>query len=139
MSILKKNQIASAVSVEHLAEALDYNPATGEFVWKERPAAHFHDAGKPAEMRRKLWNGKFAGKPALTCCDPRGYRKGMLNQKMVWAHRAAIALAIGEWPEGEVDHINRDKSDNRISNLRVVTHQQNAMNRTQGGRKGPRS
>lgn len=128
MSLKKTNAIASRISVEHLAEALSYNPATGEFVWKERPAKHFHDAGKPADVRRKLWNGKFADKPALTCQDPRGYRKGMLNQKMIWAHRAAVAISTGMWPEGEVDHINRDKTDNRLCNLRVVTHRENRLN-----------
>jgi len=40
------------------------------------------------------------------------------------------AMVNGEWPDGEIDHINGDRSDNRISNLRVVTHRENAMNRS---------
>ena len=129
MSLLHTNRVASKVSVEHLAAAIQYTPETGEFHWKQRPVEHFRDGGKTASQRCAMWNGKFAGRPALTCKDPRGYRKGMLNQKMVWAHRVALALHLGEWPKGEVDHINRDKTDNRLSNLRVVTHQENAMNR----------
>lgn len=139
MSLHLMNAAAPKISVKELSEAISYDPDTGCMTWKERPLSHFHDAGKPAWLRCSLWNGKFAGKPALTCSDPRGYRKGMLNQKMLWAHRVAIALSEGEWPVGEVDHINRDKADNRRENLRVVSHQENAMNRVQGGKRGPRT
>lgn len=45
------------------------------------------------------------------------------------AHRIAWALHYGEWPHGEIDHINRDRSDNRISNLRVVSRSENMRNR----------
>lgn len=127
------NKIAENVSVQRLAEAVIYDRERGEFVWRERPADHFDRPEKAAR-----WNGKYAGKPAFTSADPRGYRRGMLDQKMLYAHRAAVAIATGKWPDGEVDHINRNKSDNRADNLRVVTHQQNAMNRVQGTGRGPR-
>lgn len=129
MSLHRQNIIAETVSVALLREAISYDAATGNFVWRERPVAHFPDGKLRPERRAAMWNGKYAGRAALTCKDPRGYRKGMLNQKMVWAHRVALALHLGEWPKGEVDHINRDKTDNRLGNLRVVTHQENAMNR----------
>lgn len=45
------------------------------------------------------------------------------------AHRVAWALHYGEWPDGQIDHINGDKADNRLDNLRVVTAQGNAKNR----------
>lgn len=132
------NCAAHCISVEVLKQSISYDPSTGSMVWKARPVGHFEDRGKTAQQRCALWNGKYAGRPALTCEDPRGYRKGMLNQKMLWAHRVAIALTDGAWPDGEVDHINRDKTDNRRSNLRVVTHQENALNRVQGGKRGSR-
>ncbi len=44
------------------------------------------------------------------------------------AHRLAWFLHHGVWPEGGIDHINRDKTDNRLSNLRVVTQRQNLLN-----------
>ena len=139
MSILKTNAAATKISAERLAEAVGYNAETGGFVWKTRPVEHFENGVHSAEVRAKRWNAKYAGKPAFTCADPRGYAKGMLDQKMVWAHRVAVAIVTGAWPDGEVDHINRDKRDNRLKNLRVVTHQQNAMNRVQGGKPGARA
>lgn len=44
------------------------------------------------------------------------------------AHRLAFLMAYGDWPENEVDHINGDRSDNSISNLRHATRSQNAKN-----------
>jgi len=139
MTILKTNAAAAKVSVERLSQAVEYNGETGSFVWKTRPVEHFEGGLTSAEVKAQRWNGKYAGRPAFTCVDPRGYSKGMIDQKMVWAHRVALALRDGEWPQGEVDHINRNKRDNRIQNLRVVTHQQNAMNRVQGGKPGARA
>jgi hypothetical protein len=39
-----------------------------------------------------------------------------------------MCLSNGEWPNGQVDHINGDRSDNRICNLRIVDSQQNCRN-----------
>jgi hypothetical protein len=46
-----------------------------------------------------------------------------------YAARVAFAYVHGVWPEGQVDHINGDHTDNRIGNLRVLTNAQNAQNR----------
>ena len=45
------------------------------------------------------------------------------------AHRAAWCLHHGEWPKGEIDHINGDKDDHRLVNLRLTTRTQNIWNR----------
>lgn len=128
MSLLKKNVIAETVSASLLAECVTYNPETGAFVWRERPVAHFPDGKPTPEQRAAMWNGKYAGKPAFTSSCPRGYFRGAIRGKNLYAHRAAFALAHGRWPGGEIDHINRDKSDNRIENLREVSHRENRMN-----------
>jgi hypothetical protein len=44
------------------------------------------------------------------------------------AHRVVWAIHRGVWPDGEIDHINGDRADNRISNLRDVTRSENARN-----------
>ena len=128
MTLKMINAVAAVASAEVLREILDYNPETGEMVWLERPVNHFPSGRPTPEHRAAMWNGKYSGKPALTSMDKRGYYRGAIGGKNVYAHRAALALAYGEWPQGEVDHINRDKSDNRLCNLREVTHSENRRN-----------
>jgi hypothetical protein len=44
------------------------------------------------------------------------------------AHRVAFAHFYGHWPTDKVDHINQNRSDNRIENLRDVSPQENSQN-----------
>tara|TARA_B110000858_G_C17537980_1_gene352229 strand:+ start:222 stop:557 length:336 start_codon:yes stop_codon:yes gene_type:complete len=54
------------------------------------------------------------------------YKKVRRNGKQVYEHRWVWAEVHGPIPKGmQVHHINNNKSDNRIENLRLVTHQQN--------------
>lgn len=45
------------------------------------------------------------------------------------AHRVIWLLATGNWPDGDIDHINGDPADNRIANLRVVDRRTNSENK----------
>src|SRR4051794_8623449 len=54
-----------------------------------------------------------------------GYPHAWMGGKKVMLHRFLLDVPSGF----EVDHINRDKLDNRRNNLRIVTHQQNNMNK----------
>jgi hypothetical protein len=96
-----------------IAAKLDYCPDTGVFRWRGGP--------------RK-------GAQAGTVKD--GYIVINIEGVPVKAHRAAWAVTHGKWPEGVVDHINRDRADNRIANLRDVSGLENARNRTQRRRIG---
>ena len=69
-----------------------------------------------------------------------GYTTLSVNRKNVGAHRIAVALMTGSYPEHDVDHINGDRGDNRWSNLRQVTRSQNLMNRSSNkGRELPKN
>jgi len=53
---------------------------------------------------------------------------GTFMRKTYAAHRVAWFLHHGAWPMGEIDHINGNAQDNRIANLRDVTHKENTRN-----------
>lgn len=91
-------------SIEELRKRLAYNPETGEII------------------------SLATGKPVFTNVHHSGYLKGYALGKTMTAHRVAMALQLGYWPEGEIDHINGEKSDNRACNLRVVTKSENQRN-----------
>ena len=60
--------------------------------------------------------------------DARGYIEVGVNGKRYKAHRLVWFFANGSWPVGVIDHINGDRSDNRIVNLRDVSQQENVHN-----------
>lgn len=102
-------------SPEVLRQLLSYAPETGKLFWKERP------------WEAKRWNTKNAGKEAFTA-DSRGYKTGRIHDSQYFAHRVIWKLTYGTEPD-EVDHINGDRSDNRLSNLRDVTCAANGRNK----------
>ena len=57
-----------------------------------------------------------------------GYFAVALYGKQYRVHRVAWLLHYGSWPEGDIDHINGDKVDNRIENLRVCDDERNQWN-----------
>lgn len=116
------------ISASILPELLDYNPSTGKFAWRRRPLKFFESMAAP-ELRCRLWNGQFAGKPALYAEHNCGYHSGSIFNMQVLAHRVAWAITHGEWPSGEIDHVNGDRRDNRIENLRSVDRHGNMKNR----------
>lgn len=112
----------SLPSPELLRKLLDYDPETGLLTWKPRPRELF-----PTDASFKGWNTRRAGTPALCYIDARGYRSGSIMGVGVRAHRVVLAMANGRWPEVS-DHINGDKGDNRLSNLRDCSQSENCRN-----------
>ena len=111
-----------------LKKLLDYNPLTGILTWKSRDASMFSDGYMDAQGRANNWNSKMAGKEAFGYVHNTGYKQGTLMGKVLKAHRVAWKLHYGEDPVEQIDHINGDRSDNRIENLRCVSDAENKKN-----------
>lgn len=81
---------------------------------------HFiYDNGKLIRDDRKNSNGSF---------DKDGYLIVKVKGKQFKAHRIVWLLHYGKFPEKEIDHINRVRTDNRIENLRECTRTENIHN-----------
>ena len=110
------------VSVDQLRELLDYNAASGVLTWRQRDPRLFK-----SKRDCQAWNTRYAGKPA-NHVHTLGYVVVRLLGRAYKGHRIAYAIYHGRWPKLQIDHINGVKTDNRISNLREVDNQTNAMN-----------
>lgn len=100
-------------SQERLLELLDYDPADGLLFWKPRNST---------AMR----NNSFAGREAFTAVA-NGYRTGSVDGVTYRAHRIIWKIVYGSDPE-DIDHINGDRQDNRLANLRSVSRSDNMRN-----------
>lgn len=94
--------------VERMKELLSYDPETGLFRWKVT-------RGGPRKA------GDIAGTSA-------SYIHLTFDGKTYYAHRLAWLYMTGEWPKGEIDHIDGDKKNNRFANLRDVSRSVNVQN-----------
>jgi hypothetical protein len=110
------------VNQKEFLELLDFNPETGEMYWKTRPRNEF-----TCDRLWNDWNARLSGKQAFCTNSGHGYLMGRFNGKNYYAHRLAFFLFYGRWPDN-IDHINHNRSDNRISNLREVSRQENQKN-----------
>lgn len=99
------------ISVQKVLDILRYDPETGIFFWRYRS-----NNRQPRDLR--------AG-----CLSRDGYIQIKLCGRPVKAHRIAWLLMTGSWPSKQVDHINRDRSDNRFINLREASLRENQQNR----------
>ena len=100
---------------EEVLSVLSYSPETGEFVWKV--------------SRNGFGGGVRPGDRAGTA-TMHGYRAINTFGRPYAEHILAWLVMTGEWPPvgTDIDHINRDRSDNRWSNLRLATRSQNNAN-----------
>lgn len=100
-----------ALSAETLRELLSYDHDTGQFT-------------RLKAVARKTKVGSIAGWK-----DAQGYIQVTVNGNRHKAHRLAWLYVYGHWPTGQIDHINGNRSDNRLLNLRDASHGENVQNR----------
>lgn len=97
---------------QEVAELLDYDAETGNFHWKD------------SDCNRAILRGKKAG-----YVKNDGYYYIMFQRKKLLAHRIAWFKVFGRSPSGQIDHINMNRADNRLCNLREASHADNVRNR----------
>jgi hypothetical protein len=114
-------------SIEALRQLLRYEPDSGLLIWGTALPSHFKFGTYCQERVCRAWNAANSGKPALQYSSSDHYKHGSFLGTKVYAHRAILAMHLGRWPD-QVDHINGDKHDNRLCNLREVSARQNSMN-----------
>ena len=99
----------TSITYDRLKELLEYDPATGKFFW------------------RVARGPRAAGTEAGTV-DSEGYVRIKIDRRMYKAHRLAWLYVHGYTPENDLDHIDRDPSNNRVENLREVSQVCNQRN-----------
>ena len=108
------------ITYDRLKEVLNYDSNTGLFRWK-------------VSMAKRIKVGDVAG-----CININGYIYIRIDGKLYLAHRLAWFYVYGYMPENFIDHINRNVSSNKISNLREVSKEcclrntENRKNNTSG-------
>ncbi|WP_304192972.1 HNH endonuclease signature motif containing protein [Lentibacter algarum] len=108
---------------------LKYNEATGELFWRKRTAGDFRGRSTRGPQHRcNNWNSRNAGRNAFTSRSSGGYLIGSIFKRNYMAHRVAWAVSHGRWPDGDIDHINGCRADNRMVNLREVSRSVNNKN-----------
>lgn len=96
--------------IDHIREIFHYDPISGFLYWN-------YDRSSNAKK------GSRAG--SLTNS---GYREVRVGNKQVLAHRVIWGIVYGEYPKEEIDHIDGNKDNNSLLNLRSVTKSQNQRN-----------
>jgi hypothetical protein len=118
--------MTTIITAEQVRNLLDYDSENGGFTWRMRPVVNTYSS---------RFNNRYAGEKAGSL-NKKGYVvidiagcKQLLH-RIVWLHQT------GSMPTLHIDHINGNKSDNRIENLREATQAQNNCNTSKRNRFG---
>ncbi|MGB1215961.1 MAG: hypothetical protein ACPG4X_21520 [Pikeienuella sp.] len=121
-----------ALTPHVLCSLIEYFPETGLLAWRDRPLGMFK-----SPRAHSIFASRYAGAPALACFDEsNGYLKGAVLGVKMYAHRAAFMIHNKSLICGVIDHLNKDRTDNRAINLRDVSLIENARNTTSYGDSG---
>jgi hypothetical protein len=103
------------MNIDKLREYILYEPLTGVMYWK-----------------KVLSNRTKPGNLCGANVDSKGYGRVCFEAKQYRAHRIAWALYYGEQAPEQIDHVNGNRLDNRIANLRAATNAENCRNAKKG-------
>jgi hypothetical protein len=107
------------VTQERVRELLSYDAETGVFTWLRRSENSRLD---------KTFNARFAGTKAGSA-NSNGYLLIGIKGRLYPAHRLAWLWFHGTMPADQIDHIDGNRANNAIANLREATNSQNQRNR----------
>lgn len=110
-------------TIDLLRQLLFCDFETGQLTWLERPQSFFSDL-----RQFRSWNTKWGGKAAFITVGRDGYLRGRVLCKNLLTHRVVWAMYSGQWPAASIDHINGNRTDNRICNLREISMKANSRN-----------
>ena len=100
----------SELTADRVRELFDYDAATGSLTW------------------RVTRGGTARAGSAAGGVNGNGYLVVKIHQRSYLNHRIAWFWSYGEWPLDQIDHINRDRLDNRLDNLRPASNTENRRN-----------
>jgi hypothetical protein len=100
------------ITQEELKEWLVFNNDIGRFFWKKKY--------RGIHTSKTLEAGSF---------DAHGYGQIRIRGEIYKEHRLVWLYVYGKWPDGQIDHINHNRRDNRVENLREVNNSENHKNR----------
>lgn len=107
---MKATDVNSGLTWDRLTELLEVYPDSGHFVWKS-------------------WRGGSAHAGTLAgSTNSSGYMLLRIDHHFYLNHRLMWFYVHKRWPENDIDHVNLDRIDNRICNLREATRSQNVAN-----------
>jgi HNH endonuclease/AP2 domain len=107
----------NSITQEELRRLLHYDPETGWFTWRVARNSYAGRA-KPGARAGTIGQNQYKAP----------WRQITLRRVRYKEHRLAWLYVTGEWPPQEIDHINRDATDNRLANLRLASRAQNQAN-----------
>ena len=104
--------MTNSVTFEQACRLFRYDPQTGKLFWRVKAAHCVHVGDESGSVHKAS-----------------GYRQIKINNISYKAHRIIWLIVYGSFPDFEIDHINGIRNDNRLINLRSVTHAMNCRNR----------
>lgn len=103
---------SDVLTQQELQELLEYFPETGQFFWRVSKGSR----------------GKVSNEAGNKPCKTHGYCFIRIHKKLYRAHHLAWLYVHGKFPEKDIDHINQNRADNRLKNLREVDRSINNLN-----------